>query len=169
MLFRELHNFSAYFSLLHKIRIMARRLLLSAFCFVVMLTSLNAQVREVPKEVEKAFAAQYPGIDSAEYKDHLVNVRVHFTQNGEKMMATYSNKGLWKETEKEISYEQLDQAIKDGFEKSKYAEWKVVGTAVLYRPNNVELYRIKVEKSELQRKNLYFNAKGRLVEDGITI
>jgi hypothetical protein len=148
---------------------MKRQIMLTAFVCVITLISANAQLREIPKEVEKAFTAQYPGIDSAEYKDNLVNVKVHFTQNGEKMIASYTNKGLWKETEKQWSYEQLDQAIKDGFEKSKYADWKVVETIVLYRPNNVELYRVKVEKSELQKKNLYFNTKGRLVEDGITL
>ena len=148
---------------------MTRQLILTAFSTLLMITTLNAQIREVPKEVEKAFTAQYPGVDSAEYKDHLVNVKVQFTQNGDKLIATYSNKGLWKETEKVISYELLNQPIKDGFEKSKYAEWKVIESALLYRPNNVELYRVKVEKSELQKKNLYFTAKGRLVEDGITL
>lgn len=145
------------------------RLLLIASSFLFLSTTTNAQLREIPKEVEQAFTIQYKDVDSVEYKDHLVNVRVHFRQNGEKMMATYSNKGLWKETEKEYTYEQLNEAIKDGFQKSKYADWKVMETKVIYRPNNVELYRIRLEKNELQKKNLYFNEKGRLIDDGITI
>jgi hypothetical protein len=131
--------------------------------------STKAQIREVPKEVEHTFTRQYPEAHSATYQDHLLNVRVHFVQNGETFQATYTNKGLWKETEKEITFEQVSADVKDGFEKSKYADWKVVETRALYRPNNVELYRIKVEKNELQKKNLLFNTKGRLIEEGITL
>lgn len=145
------------------------RLLLSIFCLLIIFTTVNAQLREIPKDVEEAFTIQYKDADSVEYKDQLINVRVHFRQNGEKMMATYSNKGLWKETEKDYTYEQLNEAIKDGFQKSKYADWKVIETKVIYRPNNVELYRIRLEKNELQKKNLYFNAQGRLIDDGIAI
>jgi hypothetical protein len=145
------------------------RLLLSTFSFLLILTTATAQLREIPKDVEQAFTIQYKDADSVEYKDQLINVRVHFMQNGQKMIATYSNKGLWKETEKDFTYEQLNEAVKDGFQKSKYAEWKVIDTKVIYRPNNVELYRIRLEKNELQKKNLYFNEKGRLIDDGITI
>lgn len=148
---------------------MAFRFLLTAFSFILIVSTASAQIREVPKEVEAAFTKQYPKADSATYRDQLLNVRVHFTQDGDTLIATYTNKGLWKETEKGLTFEQLPETVKDGYQKSKYAEWKVAETKLLYRPNNVELYRVKVGKSELQKKNLYFNAKGRLMDDGITL
>lgn len=148
---------------------MVRQLMLTAFVCLLTLISAKAQIREVPDEVEQVFTAQYAGAENIEYKDHLLTVKVHFTLKGEKMIATYTNKGLWKETEKDLSFEQLPEAVKDGFQKSKYFDWKVVETKALYRPYNVELYRIKVEKNELRRKNLLFNTKGRLQDDEITL
>src|SRR3954454_3417884 len=84
-----------------------------------------AQIRQIPIEVEDAFKKQYADADSVNYEDNLINVRVHFIQNGERMIATYSNKGQWKETEKSWNYDKLAHDIQDGYQKSKYADWKV--------------------------------------------
>jgi hypothetical protein len=96
-------------------------------------------------------------------------VLVHFTQNGEKMKASYTSKGRWKETEKDWNFEQLAENIKDGFSKCKYAEWQVSETKVVYRPGGVERYRVKVDKNDIQKKYLFFNKTGRLMEEQITI
>jgi len=141
------------------------------FCIGLLLLSFCsfAQLRDIPKEVEQAFASQYPHATGVEYRDNLVNVKVHFSQKGEKYIASYNNAGKWKETEKAWSYEQLNADIKDGFQKSKYADWKVTETKIVYRPDNVELFRIRVEKNDIQKKHLFFNSSGRLVEDFITL
>jgi hypothetical protein len=84
-------------------------------------------------------------------------------------MAAYTNKGKWKETQEDSDYESLNEEIKKGFDKSKYAEWKVVDTKIINRPGNIQQYRIKVEKSDIQKKHLFFNKSGRLVNDSITL
>ena len=71
----------------------------------------GAQIREIPKEVKSAFEAQYPKADSLEYKDNLLAVNVHFRMNGDKMVATYSNKGMWKDSEKNWSFDSLATEI----------------------------------------------------------
>jgi hypothetical protein len=128
-----------------------------------------AQIREVPELVKEAFDTQYPDADSVEYKDNIVSVDVHFTQNGEKMKAQYTNKGRWRETEKLWSFDQLPTDVKDGFSKSKYADWEVAETKIVFRPGGVERYRVKVGKNDLQKKFLFFNKSGRLMEEQITI
>jgi hypothetical protein len=40
---------------------------------------------------------------------------------------------------------------------------------IIYRPGGVERYRLKVGKNDLQKKYLYFNKDGRLVDDAITL
>jgi hypothetical protein len=128
-----------------------------------------AQIREVPELVKEAFDTQYPDADSVEYKDNIVSVDVHFTQKGEKMKAQYTNKGRWRETEKLWSFDQLPADVKDGFSKSKYADWEVSETKIVFRPGGVERYRVKVGKNDLQKKYLFFNKSGRLMEEQITI
>ena len=149
---------------------MARTFLL-LFSALLFSTFSFAQLRELPVEVKEAFMAQYPDAESPEYKDNLVNVQVAFSINGEKMLATYNNKGMWRNTEKDWSFEQLEEDVKEGFKKSKYAgeDWKVTDTKIVYVPGNKEKYRVKVEKNDIQKKYLYFNKTGRLISESITI
>ena len=148
---------------------MARKMFTVVFALLLGVVSLQAQVREIPEIVKETFANQYTEAADVEYKDMLTSVHVHFTENGEKFIAKYSNKGVWKETEKEWNFGHLDETVKDGFGKSKYAEWEVEETKIIYRAGNTELYRIKVKKNDVQKKYLFFNKKGRLLEDSITL
>ncbi len=145
---------------------MARILVLAFLLFSV--TSFS-QVREVPTVVKDAFSKQYADVENIEYEDNLVSVQVHFSMAAEKMVAFYTNKGKWKETEKEFTFEQLNDDVKQGFDKSKYAEWKILDTKIIYRLGNVTQYRVKVEKNDIQKKHLFFNKSGRLVGDAITL
>ena len=129
----------------------------------------QAQIREIPKVVKDAFAAQYADAQDVQYKDYLTTVSVYFTQDGQKMMASYDNKGTWRQTEKEWNFDQLPQEVKDGFTKSKYADWKIEEAVILSLPAGVEQYRIKAAKSDIQKKYLFFNKSGRLLRDTITL
>lgn len=147
---------------------MARSFLLAlAFCFSAAIAS--AQIRETPEAVKTAFAAQYPGAEGVKYDDILTSIHVNFVLNGEKMIAKYTNKGAWKETEKEWSYDKVPTDVRDGFEKSKYADWQVKEAAIVYYPKGAERYRLKVENGELNKKYLYFNQNGRLIRDARTL
>ena len=152
---------------MHQINVMARAIFLVGF--VLIANILSAQVREIPEAVKETFSTQYPGAENVTYEDNLVSVQVHFQMNGEKMVAAYNNKGRWKDTEKAWSFDQLPEAVKDGFQKSKYADWKVSEVKMIYRPAGSDRYRIKVEKNDIQKKNLFFNKTGRLVDDSITV
>jgi hypothetical protein len=138
-----------------------------AFCLAA--TTSFAQVREIPKAVKDSFAARYSSVENVKYTDNLVSVHIAFIQNGEKFIAKFSNNGAWKETEKEWSFDQLGDEVKDGFWKSKYADWPIKETAIVYLPNGGERYRVKVEQNELYKKYLFFNKNGRLVRDAVTL
>jgi hypothetical protein len=143
----------------------------SLYLFVISLlmsAGSFAQLRDIPAEVTDAFSKQYPGAEGVVYKDNLKNFHVHFTLTGDKYIAKYSSKGEWKESEKSTDIVKLPQPVQDGFNKSKYADWKIKEVVVLLAPKGTEHYRIRVEKGELQKKNLYFNKEGRLTKDGLT-
>jgi hypothetical protein len=152
---------------MHKIKVMVRSVFLTGF--VLMANVVFAQLIEIPEAVKEAFSTQYPGAENVTYEDNLVSVQVHFQKNGEKMVAAYNNKGRWKNTEKELSYDQLPEAVKDGFQKSKYADWKVSEVKLIYQPGGADRYRIKAEKNDIKKKNVYFNKSGRLVDDAVTV
>jgi putative PepSY-like beta-lactamase-inhibitor len=139
----------------------ASLLLLSVFAF--------SQVREIPRAVEETFANQYKGASNIEFKDQLTSVNVHFELEGQKMVASYTNKGLWKETQKEVEFEMLPSEVKDGFEKSKFSGREVENVIMLYLPGGVEQYRLKARKNDVEKKYLYFNPKGRLLRESVTL
>lgn len=146
-----------------------RKLVLFLACAFVFTASF-AQVRKIPAAVTEAFSKKYPTASQVRYDDNLINVRVIFQMDSASFIAKFDNDGSWKETEKEWNFDQLSAEVKDGFQKSKYAdEWKVKETAVIYMPDGIERYRLKVEKNDLLKKSLFFDKNGRLYRDALTI
>jgi hypothetical protein len=132
-------------------------------------TQSFSQVTKIPESAKENFARQYPSAQNVDWDNDVINVNVRFELNGEQMNAEYSNRGIWKKTEKKWTYDKLPETVKDGFNKSKYADRGVTETVIVYLPGDVEQYRLKVERSDLQKKYLFFNKEGRLVRDAITI
>ena len=128
-----------------------------------------SQLREIPKAVESTFANQYKGASNIDFQDQLVRVDVHFELEGDRFTASYTNKGLWKETQKEWTFEKLPSEIKEGFAKSKYADREIEETTVLYLPGGGEQYRLKARKNGVEKKYLFFNQEGRLLRESLTI
>jgi hypothetical protein len=152
-----------------KIIAMKKGFVLFTLSFLMFSGISFSQIREIPKIVEETFSNQYKGASDIDFKDQLVRVDVYFELDGEKMIASYTNKGLWKETQKEWSFDKLPDEVKEGFEKSKYADREVDETIVLYLPGGIEQYRLKAKKSGVEKKYLYFNSKGRLLRESITL
>jgi len=147
-----------------------RVLCLAIAVFVTLAAS--AQLGKIPVAVTAAFAKQYTTAKQVSYNDNLSDYSVSFLLDSNKMIAHYNSKGVWKGSEKEVAFEQLSAEVKEGFAKSKFADWKASGATILYlteKQGGGEQYRIRVTKGDIQRKYLYFNRTGRLVRDAITI
>ncbi len=149
---------------------------MKSFRFTALLLSLFfitsaglTQVTSIPEQAKENFTNQYPGATNVKWSNDIVNVKVEFDLDGEHMNAEYSNKGIWKSTQKKWSYDKLTEAVKDGFQKSKYADQEVSDVKIIYLPGDVLQYRLKVEKNDLQKKFLYFNEKGRLLRSAVTL
>jgi hypothetical protein len=146
-----------------------RFLFILVFSLVFLTTDVLSQVTKIPESAKGNFARQYPSAQKIDWSNDVVNVNVRFEVDGEQMNAEYSNKGIWKKTEKKWAFDKLPEAVKDGFDKSKYAGRGVIETIIVYLPGDVEQYRLKVEKNDLEKKYLFFNKEGRLIRDAITI
>jgi hypothetical protein len=132
--------------------------------------SASAQLGKIPAAVTAAFAKQYPSAQQVSYEDHLTEYTVHFLLDTMKMTAKYNSKGVWKGSEKESAFDLLSSQVKEGFAKSKYADWKVRDVSILIlseKDGGGEQYRLKVTNGDLNKKVLYFNRSGRLVRDNM--
>jgi hypothetical protein len=128
-----------------------------------------AQFRKVPGEVTEALKTKYPDASNVSWKDKISVFVASFDMNDEKYEARFNEKGEWKSTQKEISKEALPEQVKDGWEKSKYADWDLNSVYSIELPDDVMQYRLQVAKSDIQKKNLLFNSDGKLLKDNITL
>ncbi|QOR76189.1 MAG: PepSY-like domain-containing protein [Thermoflavifilum sp.] len=131
--------------------------------------ALYAQITKIPDAVMQAFEQKYPDASEATFVNKLVETDVSFQINHVHYRARFSNKGEWQATLQESSFGQLPEAVQDGFHKSKYADWEIESVYVLYQPDKPVEYRVGVSRNAIQKKNLYFNSKGRLLHDNITL
>lgn len=140
--------------------------------FVSILISSSAgysQVTSIPAQAKENFFKQYPDAKNVQWENDVVNVNARFEQDSNKMNAEYNNKGIWKRTLKDWTYDKLITDVKDGFTKSKYAGMQVLDVKVLYLPGYVIQYRLKVSKNNVENKLLFFNTEGRLIRTTVAI
>ena len=128
-----------------------------------------AQVTSVPEQAKENFFKQYPDAKNIQWQNDVVNVNVRFEVDDDKMNAEYNNKGIWKSTLKDWTFDKLTADVKEGFQKSKYADREVTDVKVLYLPGYVIQYRLKAEKNDVEKKYLFFNTEGRLVRSSVTL
>ncbi|MDB5196302.1 MAG: hypothetical protein JWP88_673, partial [Flaviaesturariibacter sp.] len=130
---------------------MSRHRILCLALAVFTTIAASAQLGKIPVAVTAAFAKQYTDAQHVSYKDNLSDYTVSFLIDSNKMIAHYNSKGVWKGSEKEVAFDQLATEVKDGFSKSKFADWKVSGATILYlteKQGGGEQYRVKVSKGE---------------------
>lgn len=149
-----------------------KRVLPALFSFILLFSVTTfsfAQVRKIPSEVTEAFKQKYPGATNVEWRDKLSSFSAEFEEDNVHYQARFNSKGEWQLTENEIEEADLPDAVKDGYEKSKYADWEMGRIDKIELADGTFQYRIESVKSDVRKKNLYFNSEGRLVKDRITI
>jgi hypothetical protein len=130
----------------------------------------SAQFRAIPGEVTDAFRKQYPNAVQASWSDKLSYFQVTFSLDSNKYVARYDSKGAWKGSEQNITADRLPASVKDGYDKSKYTdEWQVKQYTVIYQPGNVMKYRLLIRKGGVQKKYLYFNDQGKMLDETATL
>ncbi len=129
----------------------------------------NTQVRKIPAEVTDAFASRYPHASKVEWKDKLQYFEASFQLNGSDIDADFSSKGEWQSSERSLSFDELPNEVKDGFQKSKYADWNKRSADEIQELGKPLQYKLNVYKSDLQKKNLFFDANGKLLKDNIAL
>ena len=129
----------------------------------------EAQIRKIPADVTDAFAARYPHATRVEWKDKLEYFEATFELNGSSITASFSSKGEWEGSERIVNFDDLPDEVKDGFQKSKYADWQKKSVYELQELGKPLQYRVYVQKSGLQKKNLYFDINGKLLKESMIL
>ena len=141
-------------------------LLLTACLFTI---ESNGQFRKIPSSVTEALKIQYPKATSIEWSDKLTGYAATFNDESTKLVAYYNNDATWEKTEEGIEFDSLPEAVKTAKDKSKYSEWDTGIIEKIILPEDKIQYRVQVEKSDFQKKNLYFSPDGKLLKDKMTL
>lgn len=142
-----------------------KKVLLSILMFIAV-SGTFAQLRKIPAEVTNALKEKFPKAEDVSWKDNLTSWTAKFINEGIKTSAYFSGKGEWKETDKELKYDSLPEAVKDGFKKSKYNDWTPGSVLSIEKKDKGLQYRVYAEKSSLvQKAYLYFDEKGALLRE----
>src|SRR6187399_1263647 len=116
---------------------------------LLMFGASQAQFKSVPAEVTNAFTGTYPKAANVSWKSGFGGFEAHFEINGDPAVAKYTNKGEWKETERDMKFDSLAAAIRDGFFKSKYKDWDKKEVKELKEKDKDTVYRVLVRQSSL--------------------
>lgn len=136
---------------------------------IIMLTSMFAfssckSDNYVPaKEIVKAFKAKYPTAKRVEWEVKNTFQVAEFHLGTIEAEAWFDNNGTWVMTESDIPFRSLPAVIRNSFETSEYAKWKVEDVDKLERAGMETIYIIEVELGE-QEVDLHYLENGTLVK-----
>lgn len=133
--------------------------------FLLAVVSVNAQFRKIPAVVTDAFKTKYATASGVEWKDKLTAFEADFKFGEKDVRAFFSSKGEWLKTETKHSYSSLPLEVKDGFKKSKYADFKVAEATQVEDKDKGVLYKMIVKKNDYSKKVLVFTKTGQLTSD----
>lgn len=116
---------------------------------------------------------KYPAVGGFEWSEKTVNDNVYdlatFTYSTESK-ATYNakawferGKGKWRMTEIDITFDELPDAVKQAFQASEYADWRIEEVEKLERDGLEIKYEIEVKK-EGSEADLYYAPDGILLD-----
>ena len=135
----------------------------SAAAFMLMFT-VAGTAQNVPQKVKDAFSDKYSNATHMEWDDddNGEEYEVDFTLNGEHLEASFATDGTWKYTQKEITHEELPQAVKSIL-KDEYADFKIDDINMLETPEGVR-YKVEAD-SDNDDRVLLFSGDGTKLKD----
>lgn len=136
---------------------------------MALVITINAQIRKVPAAVTDAFKGKFSGASQVEWKDRITNFEATFFINSVAHTAKFTKEGTMIESTEALDFQQLSAKVKDGFNKSKYADWEVQNVITFQETDKPLYYRILAKKNDITKRYLYFDKTGRLVKDSITL
>ena len=145
--------------------------MMKTFLLLLLVTTglvTKAQFRKIPPDVTDSFKVHFPDASKVSWKDKVVYFQAEFVTGEQVQRANFSIEGDWLKTEKIFSFEQLPPEVKDGFKKSKYADWAVKEVVETRSVENGHEYRITIRKDEFLKRYLRFSTTGQLLDDSLT-
>jgi hypothetical protein len=124
----------------------------------------NGQEKNIPSSVLSHFKSTYPNASVRDWdRERDGSFEAEFTLNGKEWEAYYSSSGTWVRTERDVTRQEVPQAVWDGLSKSNYATWKTDDMEEHQTPQHKSVYEIEVKKDG-QKAYVYILPEGKMVQ-----
>ena len=127
------------------------------------------QRKTVPSSVITAFKTKYPGAGSVTWMYNTNGYVVRFYNSGEPYTVRFNNKGEWQDETRKLGFGDLGTNVKNAFSQSKFASWRAYEVNAIQERNKEIQYRILISNNDLQKKYIYFDSKGQLKKEILTM
>jgi hypothetical protein len=113
--------------------------------------------KSAPENVRKEFAKKYPAAQSVKWDSEETNEwEAEFNINGTEMSASFDNKGVWLETENEISAKDLPASVTNTIAKD-FAGFKMGEISANETPQ-MKGYEVELKKGESSFEVIFDNS-----------
>jgi hypothetical protein len=122
------------------------------------------QNKNIPDAVSNHFKSTYPNAQDTDWdRENDSTYSVEFKSDGKKWEAYYAADNSWIRTERDVSKNDVPQAVWDALSKSEYAAWKIDDIEEHQTPQHPSVYEVEVEKDG-QEVYLNFLPDGTMVK-----
>lgn len=148
---------------------MKKSIVLLVICLFGYHFATQAQLRKLPAAVTESFSKKFPTAHHVTWRDKISVFSATFEQEGKAMMAKFNSDGSWVVVEEKLALVDIPPAVRDGLNKSIYADWTLKEAVLVQEPEQENYYRLTVKESTLNKKYLRFNVDGRLIKETRTL
>ena len=134
------------------------------------------RMKEVPQLVQNSFNEKYHDAIVKKWMVDNSMYTVLYSLKQNKCKATFSPDGKWINTTSVITWEDLPEAVKSGFNDSRYKDWTLFGYLQIELPNGTKNYALLIDNEspyvyiDLKQEDfytdtykIYFSPQGKLI------
>ncbi len=118
----------------------------------------------VSAELQNAFSDKYPDTRVMKWETEGGHYVAEFYNDRYEADAWFTPDGVWQMTETDLPYNALPAAVRNAFQSSQYAQWRVDDVDMVERRAMETVYVIEVESGN-QEIDLHYNVDGILVKE----
>lgn len=115
------------------------------------------------EKVENTFKLMYPDATSAEWEKKGPYWTVDFREDGKEKEAWFDEDGNWYQTETDLAFIELPEAVKTSFQSGDYGDWRVEDVDMFEYKDADTFYVLEVEKGN-QDYDLYYSSDGTMIK-----
>lgn len=119
---------------------------------------------KVPAELQNALYNKYPTAQWVEWETEGSYYVADFYYNNWEAEAWFTRDGIWQMTETDLPFNDLPSAVRNAFQNSTYAQWRVDDVDMLERTGLEVFYVIEVESGNMETY-LHYSQDGILLKE----